>query len=133
MSRSIGALAAARVVLGAGLLLFPGLARPWLGDSAGDRATRVVVRSFAARDAIIGAGALIALRRQRPVRGWVEAGAAADGADAVASLLAWGRLPTSGRLVPLFAAAGAAAGGWLASACSDDSAGDRHDVVVDLG
>ena len=114
----IQALSAARVAMGAALALAPGLAgRAWLGAAAAEPATKVALRSMGARDAIIGAGALLARRRGRPVRGWLEAGAASDLADLIGTLLAGDRLALPGRvLVPLFAAAGAATSGWLASA-----------------
>lgn len=112
----ITALAGGRVALGAALALAPRrLGRVWLGSAVDDRATRVAVRSMGARDAVIGAGALMAARRGAPVRGWLEAGAAADGADLLASLLGGSRLPLGGRVaVPVFAAAGMAAGAVLA-------------------
>ena len=109
-------LAGARVALGLALFAAPRrLGRLWLGGATDHPATRVAVRSMGARDAVIGAGALIALRRQAPVRGWLEAGAAADAADALASVMAGSQLPMMGRVaVPAFALGGMAAGAFLA-------------------
>ena len=123
---TIQALSAARAALGALLFLVPGaVGRAWLGPAARLPATKVALRSMGARDAVLGAGALLALRRGRPVRGWLEAGAASDLADLVGTLLAGDRIPALGRVVvPMFAAAGAAGSGLLASR-STPAGGDR--------
>jgi hypothetical protein len=115
-SLPVAALAAARIAIGVTLALAPRrLGRVWLGDAVDQAGARVALRSMAARDAVLGAGALLALRRGRPVRGWLEAGAAADAADLVSTMVAGSRLPMSGRLgVPAFAVAGVAAGVVLA-------------------
>lgn len=115
-SLPVAGLAAGRVAIGLALAVAPRrLGRLWLGDAVEQAGTRVVLRSMAARDAVLGAGALLALRRGRPVRGWIEAGVAADAADLLATLVAGSRLPTTGRVgVPAFAVAGVAAGVLLA-------------------
>ena len=115
-SLPVAALAAGRIAIGAALALAPRrLGRLWLGDAVQHPGARVALRSMAARDAVLGTGALLALKRGRPVRGWLEAGAAADAADLVATLVAGSRLPASGRVgVPAFAVAGVAAGVVLA-------------------
>jgi len=115
-SLPVAGLAAGRIAIGLALAVAPRrLGRLWLGDAVEAAGTRVVLRSMAARDAVLGLGALLALRRGRPVRGWLEAGAAADAADLVATVLAGSRLPVSGRVgVPVFAVGGVAAGVVLA-------------------
>ena len=115
-SLPVAALAAGRAAIGLALVLAPRrLGRLWLGEAVEQAGTRVALRSMGARDAVLGAGALMALRRGRPVRGWIEAGAAADAADLAATLAAGSRLPVSGRVgVPAFAVAGVAAGVVLA-------------------
>ncbi|HZU73420.1 MAG TPA: hypothetical protein VE990_11690 [Acidimicrobiales bacterium] len=109
-------MAAARLGLGVAMLVAPRrLGRLWLGPGVDDPRTRLVLRSMAARDAIVGAGALVAWRRRAPLRGWIEAGAAADAADLVATLVAARSLPPTGRYgVSAFAAAGAVGGAALA-------------------
>lgn len=114
---AIAALAGLRALLGAALLVAPGrVGRPWFGESVtGNRAARAALRSLGARDALLGVGALLALREDAPVRGWLEAGAAADASDLLASLAGGGALPLTGRrLVPVMSASAAALGGWLA-------------------
>lgn len=115
-SLPVAGLAAARIGIGVALAVAPRrLGRVWLGDVVDQAGARVALRSMAARDAVLGTGALLALRRGRPVRAWLEAGAAADAADLVATLLAGSRLPMTGRVgVPAFAVAGVAAGVVLA-------------------
>jgi hypothetical protein len=104
-----------RVSLGAVAMVAPDLAlRPWVGRPGGAE-RRVLARSLGARDIALGLGALLAARRQAPLRGWVEAGSLADVGDTLGTLLAFGRLPRGGRVLVLGAAAGAAAAGALAA------------------
>jgi hypothetical protein len=56
----------------------------------------------------IGLGALLALRHEGPVRGWLEAGGFADVGDALATVLSWQRLPRFRRWLVVIVAAGAA-------------------------
>lgn len=121
-TRAATAYSAARVVLGAALCAAPArLGRLWLGPVVTDnRAARVAVRSMGARDALFGLGALLGMRKDAPVRGWLEAAAAADAIDAFSTLAAGNGLPVTGRvLVPAFALAGAATGAWLAGRAGD--------------
>jgi hypothetical protein len=48
----------------------------------------VFARMLGGRDVALGLGAVIALDRGAPVRGWLEAGALADGVDLASALLA---------------------------------------------
>lgn len=103
-------IAAGRVLIGSALLVAPKqAARGWLGDTAEDPATQTAVRAFGARDIALGLGVLLAIRRGRSPRGWVEAGILADAADAAATLIAWKHLPRFGRAATLVVASGAAA------------------------
>lgn len=105
-----------RVALGVMALLAPDLAlRPWVGTAGRGPARRVLARSLGARDIALGLGALVAARREAPVRGWVEAGALADAGDVVGTVAAFGHLPRGGRILVLASAAGAAAAGALAA------------------
>ena len=109
-------LAVGRVFVGLALLLGTRpLGRRWLGDAVDDPATRLVVRAMGGRDLAIGIGTLRALDQNEEPRTWVLAGAVADGVDAVASLLAVGRLgKLRGFGTAALAGAAAAAGGAAA-------------------
>ena len=108
--------AACRVGLGAALVVAPTALRSWIGPVARRPGAQVLIRAFGARDAAIGAGTLLALREGAPVRGWLQAAALADAADAVSSLVAGRHLgPRRARLAALAATAGAVTGGWLAA------------------
>ena len=116
LRRGATAVAAGRVALGVTALAWPALpARPWVGGSADDVATRVFGRALGARDLALGLGALAALRgpagQPGPARAWLAAGALADALDVAASLLAWRELPRFTRWLVAASAAGAALAG----------------------
>ncbi|MDQ3957508.1 MAG: hypothetical protein M3273_04215 [Actinomycetota bacterium] len=72
-----------RLAIGAVTVLAPSLvAKVWLGRGADDAAAVVGLRGLGGREAAIGLGTLLALEHKAPVRGWLEAGALADAADA---------------------------------------------------
>ena len=98
------ALAVGRIGVGAGLFLAPGLAgATWVGRDAKSAGVRTFSRGFGMRDAIIGAGLFRALENgdTDDIRRWLLFGAAADGADLVATLASWRRLPPVRRLLVL--------------------------------
>lgn len=98
-----------RAVLGAGLVLAPGLAgRVWLGDDASTSGAKVAARALGIRDIALGVGLVMALENKQPARNWVIGAAAADAIDAAATLIAWRDLPRAGRLGVLALAAGSA-------------------------
>ena len=98
-----------RAVLGAGLVLAPGLAgRVWLGDDAATSGAKVAARALGIRDIALGVGLVMALEKKDPVRNWVIGAAAADAIDAAATLIAWSDLPKAGRLAVLALATGSA-------------------------
>jgi len=109
-------LASGRVAIGLASLLAPGLvARTMTGDEGPGGGTILFARMVGARDLGLGLGALIALRRGAPVRGWLEASALVDGVDVAACLLARDHLRTS--VFPgvvVLAATGALLSAWLA-------------------
>jgi hypothetical protein len=83
-------MALVRIAAGAGLFLTPRLAaRSWTGERTESTTADLAVRGMGARDVALGAGLLIALERGAPVRGWLEAGAFSDAADAAGTLLNW--------------------------------------------
>lgn len=103
----------ARVGIGALMFLFPGLV---FGPLAKGRRNitplvKLLGRLVGARDVVIGAGALVALQNGEPAGQWMAYGAAADGADAVAALLAYRHLPKRTRFGLVLAAAGGASTG----------------------
>ncbi|MEA2715843.1 MAG: hypothetical protein QOI99_160 [Actinomycetota bacterium] len=103
------AIAAGRIGLGTVFTLTPGLAlRAWPGDGSHDHAvSRFLARSTGGRDLAIGIGTLLAMRKDAPVRGWLEAGMLADAVDAVAILGVARTVPKGRALVAFAAAAGA--------------------------
>ena len=91
-------LAVGRVVIGGALVVAPALAaRGWIGDVSSTPGARALARGFGMRDVAIGAGALAALQSEGNVRDWMLAGAAADAADLVATIVARRDLPWLGR------------------------------------
>jgi hypothetical protein len=80
-------LARGRIAFGVVSLIAPGfLARTMTGRS--DGGTRLFIRMVGARDLGVGLGLHVALDRDAPTRGWLEASAVVDGIDAAAFLLA---------------------------------------------
>jgi len=109
-------LARARIAFGVVSLLAPGVvARTMTGAGNSEGGTRLFVRMVGARDLGVGLGLQIALDRDAPTRGWLEASALVDGIDAAASVLARSHLRPSvfpGTLG--LAATGALLSAWLA-------------------
>ena len=111
-------LARGRIAFGVVSLLAPGLvARTMTGGDESEGGTRLFVRMVGARDLGVGLGLQIALDREAPTRGWLEASAVVDGIDAAACLLARHHLRPGvfpGTLG--LAATGALLSAWLARA-----------------
>jgi hypothetical protein len=109
-------LARGRIAFGVVSLLAPALvARTMTGGGGSEGGTRLFVRMVGARDLGIGLGLHVALHRDAPSRGWLEASAVVDGIDAAACLVARRYLRPSvfpGTLG--LAAAGALLSAWLA-------------------
>ena len=75
-----------RIALGLTALVAPTLAGGLMIGKDGSRGgAKLLSRMVGARDVALGLGTVIALDRGAPVRGWLEASALADGADAAAS------------------------------------------------
>jgi hypothetical protein len=109
-------LAGGRIAIGVVSLLAPGVvARTMTGRGGSEGGTRLFVRMVGARDLGLGLGVLVALNRDAPVRGWLEASAVVDGIDATACVLGRDHIRTAvfpGALG--LAAAGALLSAWLA-------------------
>ena len=85
------------------------------GPSGSAGLAPVVVRMVGARDVALGLGAVIAIDRGAPVRGWLEGAALADACDFVASVLGRDRLtPGAFRATAGIAGVAAALGALLA-------------------
>jgi hypothetical protein len=99
----------ARCALGAAAFAAPGLPlTPWVGDAGQDGPVRLLARALGCRDVALGVGALMALRHDAPVRGWVEAGGLADAGDVAVTLGTFRALPRRGRWLVLAAASAGA-------------------------
>ena len=109
-------LTGARAAIGLASLAAPGLvARAMTRGERRGGGTSLFARMVGARDLGLGLGALIALDRGAPVRGWVEVSALVDGVDVAAFVLARDHIRTSvfPSVVGL-AATGALLSAWLA-------------------
>jgi hypothetical protein len=107
------ALAGVRLLIGVVALVWPAAAlKPWAGPEMADQpGGRLLGRALGARDVALGAGAIVAMRHEGPVRGWIEAGGLADSGDALATIIAFGQLPKRTRwavLASILCAVGAA-------------------------
>src|SRR5260370_42110461 len=107
-------IAIGRIVAGALYVAFPRpLVRAWTGSD--DRRIDALGRAIGARDLAVGLGALLALRRNVPARGWFEAALLSDAADAVATLFVFRHLPRWSRWLVLAAAVTGACASQLAA------------------
>ena len=105
-----------RIGLAGVMLAFPGpLGSAWVGPDARSPGVAVISRALAVRDLALGLGLKLAVDRERPARGWLEAAMLADAVDFLATLRAGRRLPVLGR-VGVLAMAGVATAldAWLA-------------------
>jgi hypothetical protein len=103
--------------------------RIWIGREGGSRHVAMVTRAFAARDLALGLGAYLAVQRDAPVRGWIEAGLLSDSLDVLATLR--GPLPLLRKLATAGAALVGVAGGVLALQGGDDEPVVEEIVVVE--
>jgi hypothetical protein len=119
-----------RMAIGAALVLAPSLAGSmWIGRDAKSRAVKVLARGLGARDLALGLGVAVALDRGKPVRGWLEGAALADGVDLVATLVAGDSIPAGARrAVTLIAAASMVTCAALARALDTPPA--EHEIFV---
>ncbi len=108
--RLAGALALGRVALGVAVLAAPQeVTSRWLGAHARHPAVRYLAHSLGARDVVLGALALSALRDARFASQAQAACAAADAVDALATVAAREELPAVGAIGTVLVAGGAAA------------------------
>lgn len=104
----VASIAVGRAAIGVALTLAP--AKPfgtgWIGEDAGRPSSQLLIRSVGARDAGLGLGTLVALRRGDALLPWILGAVLADGVDLVATLLARTAIPRNAVL-----GVGALAGG----------------------
>jgi hypothetical protein len=103
---------AIRLGIGSALVVAPRFAGGiWVGEHATGKGMDVFARAIGARDVVIGARTLAAVRGEAPSKHWLKLGFAADAADAVATAFAFKSLSPARRVaMPLIAGAVAAAG-----------------------
>jgi hypothetical protein len=107
-------IARGRIAIGLAAVIVPGLASRALSGRKAEGIEPLLARMLGARDLTLGLGAVIALDRGAPVRGWIEGAAVSDTVDAVASLLARKRMSPRAFTGTLALASGSAAlGGYL--------------------
>jgi hypothetical protein len=76
-----------RIAFGAVAAVAPSLVTRMMTGTRKPRGEAVFARMFGARDAALGLGAVIAIDHGTPVRGWLEAMAMSDAADALTAVL----------------------------------------------
>jgi hypothetical protein len=103
--------------------------RLWIGREGGSRHVAMVTRAFAARDFALGLGAYLAVQKDAPVRGWVEAGLLSDSLDLLATLR--GPLPALRKVGLAGGVLAAVAGGVLSLQGLDDEPVVEEIVVVE--
>jgi hypothetical protein len=113
--------AAGRIVFGVAFITMPGwTGRVWIGRDADRSAVKLLTAAIGARDLAMGIGALIAMRRGKPARGWFEAISLTDALDFTCAWLAKDVLPSGQRAVVLALAGGSAAQAAYAASGVDD-------------
>jgi hypothetical protein len=111
-----------RIAFGLAGFLLPSTGfRVFFGQKAHPYPTNMFLRGLAGRDVAIGVGIITALETGAPVRGWLEASALSDAADAIGTLTSWRSLPGFRRFGILALEVGAAALGLqLADSLGED-------------
>jgi len=108
-----------RIALGVGAVAMPFVpSLPWVGaDAARQPAVRLFARALGGRDLALGMGLVLAMARDAPVRGWVEAGGLVDVGDLAVTLVSFRTLPrwTRWGIVALTGASAAVSGLIVAS------------------
>jgi hypothetical protein len=105
------AMSRVRIGIGATALIFPGLLTRGLTGRKASGAEPLFARMLGARDLALGLGAVIAIDRGAPVRGWIEGAAMSDSVDALAGLIAHKQLTPRALKGTLALAGGAAVAG----------------------
>jgi hypothetical protein len=115
------AIAAGRIVVGAGLMCAPALAgRGWIGDDAGRPGAQVFCRALGERDLILGALTLHVADRPGIGPRTVATCAVADAVDFAATLAVRDQLPASAAAGAMAVAGGSAVAGLALAAALRD-------------
>ncbi len=94
--RVVTAVALGRIAFGVTMLAAPrAVGRRWIGEAGDQPAVAAVTRGLGARDAILGSGTILAARDGVGLARWVQAGALADAADALAIVAARRHVPAA--------------------------------------
>ena len=124
-------LALGRMAVGvAGFVAPRTFGRVWIGSAGGSANVAMVTRAFAVRDFALGLGTYLAVQKDAPVRGWIEAGLLCDSLDVLATLR--GPLPLVRKLVVAGGALAAVAGGVLALREDDEPVTEEVVVVEEV-
>ena len=110
----VKAIAQVRAAVALACLVFPSLARGWVGPGGATPAARVLSRSLAARDLALGLGT--AQAKEGTLRRWAFVSAVGDATDAIGTILCHGSLPKARRLAVTATSAAAARAGLVAAA-----------------
>ena len=114
------AIAVSRIGFGVGFLAAPALtARAWLGPASSQGRVKVSTRAVGARDLVLGLGLLRAIESGDSPRPWLQAGAAVDALDSLATLASFRQLPKLLRFGVLGLGVGAAVVGFRLAASLD--------------
>jgi len=106
-------LAIGRMAVGViGFVMPKTFGRVWVGSDAASPRIAMITRAFAVRDFALGLGAYLAVERDTPVRGWLEAGLLSDAADVLSTFR--GPVPVARKLALAGAAMTGVAAGALA-------------------
>lgn len=98
-----------RVSYGVALVAAPRrLALRWLGEDANHASVQVALRGLGAREAILHGGAVLAVRRNAPIRPWLAASVAGDFTDIIATVAERRHLPDGSPLATLAVGGGSA-------------------------
>jgi hypothetical protein len=109
-----------RVAYGCALVAAPRrLTRRWLGPAAEQPGTVVAVRALGIREALLHAGALVAVGTGAPVRPWLGASIAGDLADIASTTAARDGLPQGAAPATATVAGGSALVSAVAAAIVD--------------
>lgn len=99
-------LGSARIASGAA---FIAMSRPLgyllIGQDAQGAGAQLFIRAFGARDALLGAGALLAMRSEHSARPWLIAAGLADAFDAAATAAGYRQLPPRRRALTFIVSA----------------------------
>jgi len=113
--------AATRIVFGIAFMALPDrTGRVWIGRDADRPAVRLLTQAIGARDLAMGIGALVAMSRDAPARGWFTAISLTDALDFACGVAAGDRIPPSARASVLVLASSSALQAAYAATGVDD-------------